>query len=227
MLRRTCRAAAALAALLIALAPAAARAQRGGTGRQPARPAVPECRLQSLATVPVAVLPARFLGVSDSLGYDDWVAKTIDQQAFLTSVDDELAFALRERGVKGWVFPNDLLRSARRNPSMVHDPYSVLADELREGVKRKDGALHEPLASQLRSIVALTEARHVLVPVDVRLEKMGRAGRASLEYVVIDARRSWLTCRGRVHGDTSSALSPAVAASVAGRLAAEVIPPRR
>ncbi len=56
----------------------------------------------------------------------EWSSHVGDQRAYLTTVDDEIAFAVRERAFKGkWAFPADLARAARRNPGYASDPYAI------------------------------------------------------------------------------------------------------
>jgi hypothetical protein len=81
--------------------------------------------------------------------------------------------------------------------------------------------LPEPLASQLRTLVALHEgAQYVLFPVEVRFQPAGGgAGQALLRIALLDTRRSHIVFMGDVRSDPSPAFSPAVAASLAGHLA--------
>jgi hypothetical protein len=63
----------------------------------------------------------------------------------------------------------------------------------------------EPLSSQLRTMIALHESvRMVLIPVELRFEREGRAGRAILRAVLLDARAADARWVGDVRGDTSS-----------------------
>ena len=186
---------------------------------------VGQCDFSRLAASPVAVLPARLLAFDDSLGWKNWLEKLPDHRKYLSTVDDELAFALRERGLRNWIYADQLLRAAKRNPDYVIDPLLINTEELRASTQRKDGALQQPMASQVRNLVALTEARLVLVPVEMHIDKVPGGGLGQLDLVVLDARSSWMECRGVVVGDTTRALSSAVAASVAGRLASLVVPP--
>ena len=85
----------------------------------------------------------------------------------------------------------------------------------------------EPLAGQLRSLVALNDARYVLVPAELRFERAAQsagAARAVLRVTVVDARMSRVRWAGDVASDTVSAFSPALAAGVAARLADLVAP---
>jgi hypothetical protein len=86
--------------------------------------------------------------------------------------------------------------------------------------------LGEPLATQLRAVVALNDARYAILPVEVRFERAGEgAGRAVLHVALIDARRSevvWLT---DVASDAAATLSPALAASLGAHFADLVAAP--
>jgi len=60
------------------------------------------------------------------MGVPDWADKVGDPRAYLSTFDDEFAFAIRDRGLKvQWAFPPDLARSARRNPGYTADPYEL------------------------------------------------------------------------------------------------------
>ena len=61
----------------------------------------------------------------------DWSDKVGDPKAYLSTVDDEIAFAARERAFRGkWAFPAELARSARRNPTYAVDPYAIALEPL-------------------------------------------------------------------------------------------------
>jgi hypothetical protein len=89
-----------------------------------------------------------------------------------------------------------------------------------------DGRLPEPLASQLRTLVALREdARLILAPVDLRFEKSGAGGRGRLRVVLIDPRYSTVTWIGEITSDALPAFSPAISAGIASKLANIVAAP--
>src|SRR5687768_13266291 len=78
--------------------------------------------LAPLASGPLVVLPVQSFRAS----VPEWSDKLGDQRAYLGTLDDEIAFAVRERGIRGqWAFPPDLARSARRNPTYAVDPYTI------------------------------------------------------------------------------------------------------
>ena len=185
---------------------------------------LPNRPLAGLAGQHVIVLPTHYLRPGDSLG---WAEAAERPRQLLTDLDDEIAFALGERGFRTrWVFPEQLVRSAQRNAAHSPDPRALAAEGLRPLARRRsDGQLGEPLASQLRALVALHGARYALFPVELRFEKMGGAGRAVVHVLLLDARLSRATWGGDVRGDTASAFGRGVIASAANSLADQVAAP--
>ena len=203
-------------ALLVTLAVAAA-CSRGTDPNAQVAP-LPNRPLAGLAGPQVIVIPTHYLRPGDSLGWAEAVERP---RQLLTDVDDEIAFALGERGFRTkWVFPEQLVRSAQRNAAHSPDPRALAAEGLRPLARRRsDGQLGEPLASQLRSLVALHGARYALFPVELRFEKIGGAGRAVLHVLLLDARLSRATWGGDVRGDTASVYGRGLIASAANNLA--------
>ena len=203
-------------AVLVTLVVAAA-CSRGTDPNAQVAP-LPNRPLAGLAGQQVIVIPTHYLRPGDSLGWAEAVERP---RQLLTDVDDEIAFALGERGFRTkWVFPEQLVRSAQRNAAHSPDPRALAAEGLRPLARRRpDGQLGEPLASQLRSLVALHGARYALFPVELRFEKIGGAGRAVLHVLLLDARLSRATWGGDVRGDTASIFGRGSIASVANNLA--------
>lgn len=185
---------------------------------------LPNRPLAGLAGQQVIVLPTHYLRPGDSLG---WAEAAERPRQLLTELDDEIAFALGERGFRTkWVFPEQLIRSAQRNAAHSPDPRALAAEGLRPLARRRsDGQLGEPLASQLRSLVALHGARYALFPVELRFEKIGGAGRAVVHVLLLDARLSRAVWGGDVRGDTASTYGRGVIASAANSLADQVAAP--
>jgi hypothetical protein len=179
---------------------------------------LPNRPLAGLAGQQVIVIPTHYLRPGDSLG---WAAAVERPRQLLSDVDDELAFALGERGFRTqWVFPEQLVRSAQRNAPHSPDPRALAAEGLRPMARRRsDGQLGEPLGSQLRALVALHGARYALFPVELRFEKIGDGGRAVLHVLLLDARLSRVTWGGDVKGDTASKFDRGLIASAANNLA--------
>ena len=174
--------------------------------------------LASFATQHVVLTPTTFVHATDSLG---WVAQAGGQRAVARGLDSALANALEVRGLAGrWVLPADLVRSYERNSTYATDPYQLTADALRGPEFRTASRYADPLASQLRTMIALhDDTRFVLLPVAVRFEKTSATQeRAVVRAALLDARTTEARWVGDVRGD--AAASPAAAlTSAAGHLA--------
>lgn len=192
--------------------------------RKPPKPAPPAgavvqspTPLATLAGQRIIVLPLHYLRAIDTLGIAGQIS---NPRAFLRSIDDEIAFAMAERGLKSaWVFPDVLLRSHQRNVGHTADPYNLAGEVLRPTGPRRLEQLPDPLASQLRTLVAVSDARFALFPVEVRFENSGGAARAIMHVVLLDARASNIRWAGEVASDTLTTIPNGLAASLANRLA--------
>jgi hypothetical protein len=143
------------------------------------------------------------------------------------TLDADIHAALEERGIdKTWIFPEQLEQAFKRNSTYAADPYTLAEEPLRGPTLAVDARLPEPLASQIRTMVALhDDVRLVLAPVELRLEKAGTSGgRGVLRLVLLDARASNVRWVGQVAGDPAAAFGPAITASVAAQLANVVAP---
>jgi hypothetical protein len=196
-------------------------ASAGGVAPLPARP------LAGLAGEPIIVLPVRFLRPADSLG---WAAQVGDPRAFLARLDDEIAFAVRQRGAATkWTWPDELTRLARRNASFATDPHDVAAEPLRPRPgQRPVVEVRDPLASQLRSLVALRDARFALLPVEVRFEPAGggTSGRAVLYLALVDARLATVVWTTQIASDTATAPTAAALPASLGERFADLVAAR-
>ena len=174
--------------------------------------------LAALATQPVALAPAQYVRGGDSTG---WAARIGPPPAFLRALDSAIAGELSSRGIaRTWVTAEALGRSARRNPAFTSDPYALSAESLRHGVRRTNARLGEPLASQMRSLVALTEARHALIPVEVRFEAVPNGvARVILRMVLVDARLAEIQWAGDVSMEEALPTVPDIVAALADRVA--------
>lgn len=188
---------------------------------RPAAPAPNEHALSGLAAQSVAVLPTYSAhlepGMNWNLGRPTELAR---------SLDNEIASAFDERGLKrGWVFPEQLAESYRRNSTYATDPYQLAEEPLRAPSLAIDGRIPDPLASQIRTLVAFhQDVRLVLAPVELKVEPVGKRGRGVLRLVLLDARASSVKWIGEVVSDTLDSFSPVLAASVASRVAGIVSP---
>ena len=184
----------------------------------PAPRDLPEHSLSGLAAQHVVLLPTYSVRVAPTLGWSSAVGRLVDVQRTL---DADLLAALEERGLrKVWIFPEDLAQSFRRNASYSTDPYALAEEPLRSAMLAVDQRLPEPLASQLRTLIALHEdSRLVLAPVELRLEPAGTGGRGVLRVVLIDPRMSVTRWIGEVASDPAPAYGPVISASIASKLA--------
>lgn len=181
---------------------------------QPLRP------LAQLASQRVIVTPSYYLVTGDQLGWGAQIPKARD---YLRTFDEELANILAERGLKSqWLYPADLLRATRANPTYAVDPYTLGANILRGSEVVSGTRLVDPLATQLRTMIALQEgARAVLVPVEIHFEKAGATGQgvAALKVALLDGRLGDVRWIGTVRSDPAPALSRAVLATLAAHFA--------
>jgi hypothetical protein len=202
--------------LLLAAACGGQGATQGSTS--PAPDAHP---LSALAAERVIVLPTYALSVSSDVA----AAWRVDRpRELLRALDADIAAALDDRGLRrGWVLPADLQASYTRNPTYATDPYALAEAPLRSRAFVAGSRLGEPLASQLRTMIALHEnARLVLAPVELRVERVAAdsaTGRPVLRVVLLDPRFAEARWVGEVRGDAANGLSPEVTTLLAKRLA--------
>jgi hypothetical protein len=209
-----------LAALALALiAPACASPHRPASSA--AEPAAHS--LAGLAAQHIAVLPTYAVRVMPELNWTSSIGRLSDMKR---TMDADILAAFDERGLKaGWVFPEALEQSYRHNPTYATDPYALAEEPLRAPSLLPDARLPEPLASQVRTLVALhDDVRLVLAPVELRFEQADTGGRGVLRLVLLDARTSTIRWSGEVSSDPVDAFTPAITASIGARLAAMVAP---
>jgi hypothetical protein len=179
--------------------------------------------LAGLAAQHVAVLPSYAVKIMPGLGPLE--AKPVE---FERALDTAIPAAFEDRGIKkAWLFPPELRTSYRRNSSYAADPDNFAQEPLRSPMLAIDVRLPEPLASQVRTLVALhDDTRLVLAPVELKLEPVpGQpGGRGVLRLVLLDARLSNIRWIGEIASDPSPSLGLAITASIAAKLAAAVAP---
>lgn len=175
--------------------------------------------LAAFASERILVLPARLLRTDDPTGWSTTIAIP---GAFLATADSAIEREATVRRVGDrWVFPSALSQSARRNPTYATDPNVIRAGEAVIRLEREPrGHLAEPVASQLRVLAGLHDARYALVPVEIGFEAAGAGeGRAVLHLALLDIRGSRLEWSGKVKSDPLPALTPAVLTSLARHVA--------
>jgi len=177
--------------------------------------------LELLAGQSVLVLPTQYLSFGDSL---DWKSSVTRRAEFLAGLDDEIGFALGERGLsRKWTFASGITRVARANATMVADPHALSAESLRSPTKI-DQHLPDLLGTQIRTLLALESGRFVLLPVELKTSSANGTGVAVLKLVLIDGKLANVKWVGEVASERLRYFSPALSASVASRLADLIAP---
>ena len=179
---RTPLAAAVSAALLYGCASSSAK--------QSQEPAGPTTALAGLVGRQMLVLPAQFLSVTNAGGGWDIVP---GGTTILPILDEEIADAFRKRGVKSnWTFGREIAEASRRTGGITGNPSELSAQGIRR-VKPGDTPLPEPLASEIRGIVALTNARYVILPLEVNVDTRGGERKGAVRLLLIDSRTARVT----------------------------------
>lgn len=168
-----------------------------------------------------AVVPPAF-SVSIPTPLESW-PRMPDGRLLLRELDSAIAGTLAARGLRhGWVLAPDLATSYRHNPTYAPDPYALAEEPLRRPTFVAGTRLPEPLASQLRTMIALHDgARFVLLPVQLSFEPTANGSttaRATLRAALVDPRFSEARWVGEVQSDTTSADPRVLTAVVAERL---------
>ena len=108
---------------------------------------------------------------------------------------------------------------------IVWDQFGLAEEPLRSPSLGIDQRLPEPIASQLRTLIALhDDTRLVLAPVELRFEPTTGGGHGVLRLVLVDARASSVRWIGEVTSDPAPAFGPAITASIAAKLSALIAP---
>ena len=141
--------------------------------------------LSGMAGRQLLFLPAQYLSTSNPAGGWDIVQSG---PSLLPILDEEIADTFRKRGVRSnWTFAREITQSASRNGGLAGDPRQLSVQGIRR-IKAGDTPLPEPLASEIRGLVALTSARYVVVPLEVHVDVRGNERRGSARMLLIDAR---------------------------------------
>jgi hypothetical protein len=171
-----------------------------------------------LAGQRIVLTPVYRIREGDVMG---WAAQIPRSRELLRALDSALAGELAQRGLeKQWVYPADLARSTRASPTYTVDPNALAVEPLRNPALAQGGKIGDPLATQLRTIVAMHDSRMVLLPVELRFDrdKSGQ-GIAVLRAVLVDARIGDVRWVGEASSDPSPTFSRALLTSVANHFA--------
>jgi hypothetical protein len=184
---------------------------------QPAPPPVSH-PLAWLAGQRVVLAPVYRVREGDPMG---WTAQIPRSRELLRALDSAIAGELAQRGLeKQWVYPPDLARSMRASPTYAVDPYALAVEPLRNPSVSQGGKLGDPLATQLRTIIAMHDARLVLLPVELRFDKdKSGQGIAVVRAVLVDARIGDVRWVGEASSDPAPAFSRAMLPNIASHFA--------
>ena len=137
-------------------------------------------------------------------------------------MDSSLAQVLDNRGLASkWVLPAALQRAFERNRAYATDPYQLGVEPLRQLSFVTGSKFGEPLSTQLRTMIALeSDARFVLIPLELRFESEGTRMRGVMRLVFLDPRVAEAKWVGEVKGvpADNAALALAVVANLVADL---------
>jgi hypothetical protein len=173
--------------------------------------------LAGLAGQNIIIAPVQSLRMPAEVG---WPALPPSRPT-LAHLDSVFADTLKDRvGNRGWVYADGVVRSAANNPQYATDPRGLAVNSLRATTLKIGDRLVEPLATQLRTMIALHDVRLVLVPTDLTIERTPAGlGRPVVRLVLVDPRSSVVRWIGRVTGNDSPAFTSDIPAIIATRLA--------
>lgn len=189
-----------------------ARAQTSPTTAKPL--AAPALLLAPLAGQPVAVLPATYV-ISD--GNVSGIPPA--RLAQLAWVDSVIGEALQTRGPEArWLLPAELRRVARRAPGMITDPDQMGQASMRFASLKK---VPDPLFANIRSLVAMTGSRFVMIPAAFRFSQTADGVQVEATLVLADARSGLIPWR------SSPVATGATAAAALAATIARILPDAR
>ncbi len=180
--------------------------------------------LGEFASRKVVVFPLQKYAVGDS----GWInASSSTGRPRAAQVDSALTAVLRERGLDGtWSLAPNTSRVAQREVMNRTDPRNVSTAGLMPGKRPNDIDLREPLASQLRAIIAMVpDSRLVLLPLEVRVRATPTGQKqATLRIAFLDGRMATVLSFPDVVGPTAADERSAVT-GVAAKFADLVVKP--
>jgi hypothetical protein len=145
----------------------------------------------------LVMLPAQLIATAGAGG--SWDVRP-EHSELLTLLDQEITDAFRKRGVRGnWTFAQDLIAAATRNAGLAGNPLGLSVAGIRR-VKAGDTPLPEPLASEIRTLVSLTNARYVIMPLEARVDLSQGQRKGSLQLLLIDSRTARVVWVGDIDG---------------------------
>jgi hypothetical protein len=204
--------------LLYSLSLALVACRPSGGAEQPAPVAEPVRPLAFLVSQQVIVAPLNRLHEADALG---WTQQIPRSREFMRAFDDALQAELGARGLSRWVYSAALVQAGRSSPSYSIDPYALAAAPLRSPAAVAGIRVADPLAGQLRTMIALQEsARAVLIPVELWFDRTPDGqGVAVVRLALVDGRTTEIRWIGDVRGTPQASFSREALASLVAHTA--------
>lgn len=189
----------------------------GGSKSASTTPAPENVPLSGIVGQNIVIAPVQALRVPADVGWSAMPAS----RAALAQLDSIIADTLRARvNNQGWVYADGVVQSAANNPTYATDPRALAVNPLRSPNLKLGDRLPEPVASQLRTMIALHDVRLVLLPLDLTIERASAGlGRPIVHLMLVDPRSSVVRWIGQVTGAESPAFTPEISATLAARLA--------
>jgi hypothetical protein len=178
--------------------------------------------LSGIAGQPLLIAPVQSVRIAPELAWSGGPRPA----SIMASLDSALSDTLRARvSNQQWVYAPALVQSFTNNPTYATDPRALSVNVLRAAKLKIDERLIEPLASQLRTMIALHEGRLVLIPVELRFDRTA-AGLAHpvVRLVLVDPRASVIRWYADVTGVDTPAFAPDYAAVIGSRVADLFVP---
>jgi hypothetical protein len=192
------------------------RAAPGAASTTAGRGEVP---LAPFAAMKVAVMPVQFLR-TDTAG----PVKAADWAILRRELDDSIGVAIAERGIgRKWAYAADVARMAKRNAGYVSDPYTLGAGGLRMRTLKAEEQAPRTMIDNMRSLIALGDARYALVPVELAFAKQGNEWRGVLRLLMVDGRVGQLTWFADLPVETGASFGSAAIGVLAQRIADLVV----
>jgi hypothetical protein len=171
--------------------------------------------LAPLANEKVLVLPVQLLRADSGA----WVDGARWEQ-FRRQLDDSIGAAIAGRGIgRTWKYAADAVRIAKRNPDYVNNPYTMGVQSMRTVAYKIGDPLPEVFNDNLRALIALSDARYALVPVEIWFARKGPQQIAAIKIAMVDGRGGTFVWLGEVGSDPGTAMPPSLAGMLAARVA--------
>jgi hypothetical protein len=196
----------------------------GGLQAQQAKPVPgvkPPPPLSPMASQHVMVLPVQLMRADSGawMNVRGW-------EKFRRELDDSIGAIVAARGVgKVWKYAADVARIAKRNPDYVNDPYSMGVQAMRAVLYKIGDPLPDPFAGNLRTLIALSDARYALVPVEAWFVRKGPQQIVVMKLALADGQAGTIVWLGEVGTDPATDMPPDLINTLATRVANLIIAP--